>query len=395
MTLKIKMNENFKSFKDNYLFVECANRIKEFEKTHQNSKIIKLSIGDVTRPLPKVAIDALHAAVDEQASQDTFKGYAPEAGYDFARQAVSDYYKRRSINISKDEIFISDGAKSDCGNVLDLLGNNQIYVPDPVYPVYVDSNIMKGNEISYLAGSIENDFAPLPNDNIKEGSIIYICSPNNPTGSVYTKEKLKTWVDFANEKGCLIIFDSAYEAFVGKGLPRSIFEIDGARNCAIEICSLSKTAGFTGTRFGWMILPFELEACDMNLNKTWARRQSTRFNGVPYIVQRSASAALSEDGMHTCMENIAYYKENAKILGDFLQKKGYKFTGGVNSPYIWMQTKDSMPSWDFFDLLLNEAQIAGTPGVGFGKQGEGFFRITSFGKREDYIEAISRLERVL
>ena len=395
MTMKIKMNENFKAFKNNYLFVECAKRIAAFEEANPSAKLIKLSIGDVTRPLPKVAIEALHAAVDEQASGETFMGYAPESGYDFSRRAVSDYYARRGVSISAEEVFISDGAKSDCGNVLDLLGENHVYVPDPVYPVYVDSNTMKGNAISYLPGSIENEFAPLPNDNIEEGSVIYICSPNNPTGSVYTKEKLQEWVDFANKKGCLIIFDSAYEAFVGDGLPRSIYEIQGARSCAIEICSLSKTAGFTGTRFGWMLLPFELEAANMSLNKTWARRQSTRFNGVPYIVQKAARAALSEDGMRVCMENIAYYKENARILSDFLTKKGYKFTGGINSPYIWMQTINNMPSWDFFDLLLNEAQIAGTPGVGFGAQGEGYFRITSFGKREDYIEAISRLEAVL
>lgn len=395
MTMKIKMNENFKAFKDNYLFVECANRIASFEKSNPDAKIIKLSIGDVTQPLPKIAIDALHKAVDEQANSKTFMGYAPESGYEFSRSAVSDYYARRGVKIGPDEVFISDGAKSDCGNVLDLLGQNHIYVPDPVYPVYVDSNTMKGNKISYLLGSIENEFAPLPTDDIEEGSVIYICSPNNPTGSVYTKEKLQTWVNFANEKGCLIIFDSAYEAFVSDGLPRSIYEIEGARNCAVEICSLSKTAGFTGTRFGWMLLPFELRACDMSLNKTWARRQSTRFNGVPYIVQRAAQASLSKQGMSVCMRNITYYKENAKILSDFLTGKGYKFTGGINSPYIWMQTKNNMPSWDFFDLLLNEAQIAGTPGVGFGAQGEGYFRITSFGKRSDYTEAISRLDEVL
>ena len=393
--MKIKMNENFKAFKDNYLFVECAKRIADFQAANTDAKVIKLSIGDVTRPLPKVAIDALNVAVEEQAHAETFRGYAPESGYDFTRQAVADYYTRRGAKIDASEVFISDGAKSDCGNVLDILGNNKVYVPDPVYPVYVDTNIMKGNEIAYLPGTLENGFAPMPTDDIEEGSVIYICSPNNPTGSVYSREQLTEWVKFANDRGCLIIFDSAYEAFVSGDNPRSIFEIEGARTCAIEICSLSKTAGFTGTRCGWMILSHELEAAGMNLNATWSRRQSTRFNGVPYIIQRAAAAALSEEGIKVCMENIDYYKSNAKKLSEFLTSKGYKFTGGTNSPYIWMQTKDNMPSWDFFDLLLNEAQIAGTPGVGFGSQGEGFFRITSFGKAEDYDEAIRRLERIL
>ncbi len=393
--MKIKMNENFKAFKDNYLFVECAKRIADFQAANPDAKVIKLSIGDVTRPLPKVAIDALNVAVEEQAHAETFRGYAPESGYDFTRQAVADYYTRRGAKIDASEVFISDGAKSDCGNLLDILGNNKVYVPDPVYPVYVDTNIMKGNEIAYLPGTLENGFAPMPTDDIEEGSVIYICSPNNPTGSVYSREQLTEWVNFANDRGCLIIFDSAYEAFVSGDNPRSIFEIEGARTCAIEICSLSKTAGFTGTRCGWMILAHELEAAGMNLNATWSRRQSTRFNGVPYIIQRAAAAALSEEGIKVCMENIDYYKSNAKKLSEFLTSKGYKFTGGTNSPYIWMQTKDNMPSWDFFDLLLNEAQIAGTPGVGFGSQGEGFFRITSFGKAEDYDEAIRRLERIL
>lgn len=393
--MKIKMNENFKAFKDNYLFVECAKRIADYQAANPGAQVIKLSIGDVTLPLPQVAIDALKAAVEEQAHAETFMGYAPESGYDFTRKAVADYYGRRGVSISPDEVFISDGAKSDCGNILDLLGNNHIYVPDPVYPVYVDTNIMKGNEISYLAGTLENGFCPSPNDSIEDGSVIYICSPNNPTGSVYSREGLADWVNFANEHGCLIIFDSAYEAFVTGDNPRSIFEIEGARTCAIEICSLSKTAGFTGTRCGWMVLSKELEAAGMNLNSTWARRQATRFNGVPYIVQRAAEAALSEDGIKVCMQNIEYYKANAKKLGDFLTSKGYKFTGGTNSPYIWMQTKDNMPSWDFFDLLLNEAQIAGTPGVGFGSQGEGYFRITSFGRAEDYDTAIERLDKVL
>lgn len=393
--MKTRMNENFKAFKDNYLFVECAKRIADFQSAIPDAQVIKLSIGDVTRPLPKVAIDALNVAVEEQAHAETFRGYAPENGYDFTRQAVADYYSRRGAKIEASEVFISDGAKSDCGNVLDILGNNKVYVPDPVYPVYVDTNIMKGNEIAYLPGTLENGFAPMPTDEIEEGSVIYICSPNNPTGSVYSREQLTEWVNFANERGCLIIFDSAYEAFVSGDNPRSIFEFEGARTCAVEICSLSKTAGFTGTRCGWMILAHELEAAGMNLNATWSRRQSTRFNGVPYIIQRAAAAALSEDGIKVCMENIEYYKNNAKKLSEFLTSKGYKFTGGTNSPYIWMQTKDNMPSWDFFDLLLNEAQIAGTPGVGFGSQGEGFFRITSFGKAEDYDEAIRRLERIL
>ena len=393
--MNVNVNDNFKRFEDNYLFVECARRINAFQESNPNAKVIKLSIGDVTLPLPSVAIEALHKATEEQADSATFMGYAPESGYDFSRQAVANYYNRRGVNITSDEVFISDGAKSDCGNILDLLGHVNVYVPDPVYPAYVDANIMAGNEISYIPGTIEDDFAPLPNSSIKDGSVIYICSPNNPTGSVYSKEKLETWIKFAKEHGCLIIFDSAYEAFVTRDTPRSIFEIEGAKNCAVEICSLSKTAGFTGTRFGWMIVPNDLESKGLNLNSAWSRRQATRFNGVPYIVQRAGEAVLSAEGMKICAENINYYKSNAKKLSDFLKQKGYKFTGGINSPYIWMQTKDNMKSWDFFDLLLNEAQIAGTPGVGFGKQGEGYFRLTSFGRAEDYDEAISRLDKIL
>ena len=394
--MKIKMNENFKAFKDNYLFVECAKRINAFEQSHPGSNIIKLSIGDVTRPLPKVVIDALHSATDEQASSDTFMGYAPENGYEFSRQAIADYYKRRSsVDLDINEIFVSDGAKCDCGNLLDILGRNEIYIPDPVYPVYLDSNIMAGNNVNYLKGTLENGFLPMPTDEIKQGSIIYICSPNNPTGSVYNKEQLSEWVNFANDRGCLIIFDSAYEAFVSQGEPRSIYEIEGARTCALEICSLSKTAGFTGTRFGWMILPSELESAGMNLRDVWHRRQSTRFNGVPYIIQRAAQAALSESGMKECMENIAYYKENALLLSNFFTSKSITFIGGISSPYIWFKSPNGMGSWDFFDFLLERAQIAGTPGVGFGESGEGFLRITSFGKREDYDVAIERLSEIL
>lgn len=393
--MKIPMNENFKEFKDNYLFVECAKRISAFQEKSNNAEIIKLSIGDVTLPLAKVVIDALHKAVDEQANSDTFMGYAPESGYDFLKKSVATYYSKKGAKISASEIFISDGAKCDCGNILDILGNCDVYVPDPVYPVYVDSNIMRGNKIHYLKGSADNGFLSLPSEEIAVGSVIYICSPNNPTGSVYNLEQLKQWVDFANHHGCLIIFDSAYEAFVEEGLPRSIFEIEGARTCALEICSLSKTAGFTGTRCGWMILPEELESCGMNLRATWSRRQSTKFNGVAYIIQRAAEAALSDEGICECMKNIAYYKENAKILSDFLDSKNIYYTGGISSPYIWLKTPNNLSSWDFFDLLLEKAQIAGTPGVGFGSQGEGYFRITSFGKREDYIKAIDRLSSIL
>lgn len=389
--MKIKMNENFLQFQDNYLFVECAKRINDYSKKHPDKRIIKLSIGDVTRPLPKIVIEALHEAVDEQASSETFRGYAPENGYEFLREAIAKYYKGKNVDLNSDEIFVSDGAKCDCGNILDILGNNTIYVPDPVYPVYVDSNIMRGNNIKYLRGSIENGFLPLPDESIEEGSIIYICSPNNPTGSVYDYQSLQKWVNFANSKGCLIVFDSAYEAFIDGDEPRSIFEIKGSRTCALEICSLSKTAGFTGTRCGWMIIPFELESENMSLNKAWSRRQSTKFNGVPYIVQRAACAALSNEGLRECMENIAYYKENANLLSKFLDEKNIQYIGGKSSPYLWIKAPNNMKSWEFFDFLLENAQIAGTPGVGFGQQGEGYLRLTSFGKREDYIEAISRL----
>ena len=394
--MKIKVNENFGYFKDNYLFVECAKRIGAYQEKNKEAKIIKLSIGDVTLPLPKVCIDALHSAVDEESKSETFYGYAPENGYEFLRDAVADYYKRdKGVDLDPLEIFISDGAKCDCGNVLDILGHNEVYVPNPVYPVYVDSNIMAGNHINYLDGSEDNGFLPMPSEEISEGSIIYICSPNNPTGSTYDREQLKTWVDFANERGCLIIFDSAYEAFVTPDLPRSIFEIEGSRTCALEICSLSKTAGFTGTRCGWMIIPRELESDGFNLRDIWHRRQSTRFNGVPYIVQKAAQAALSESGMQECMENINYYRNNALRLSEFLTSKNIKFFGGISSPYIWMKAPNDMKSWEFFDFLLDRAQLAGTPGVGFGPSGEGYLRISSFGRSEDYDEAISRLDSIL
>lgn len=393
--MKIKVNENFKSFADNYLFVECANRIARYKEANPNADIIKLSIGDVTRPLPQVAIDAMKKAVEEQAHAETFMGYAPESGYDFCREAVANYYARRGVKIDASEVFISDGAKSDCGNVLDLMGKNHTYIPDPAYPAYVDANTMFGNQISYIPGSIEDQFCPGPNDSIEDGSVIYICSPNNPTGAVYTREGLTEWVNFANEHGCLIVFDSAYEAFVTGDLPRSIFEIEGARTCAIEICSLSKTAGFTGTRCGWSIIAKELEADGLNFNQVWAKRQAIRFNGVPYVVQRAAQAILSEEGIACCQENIDYYKANAKKLADFLTSKGYQFTGGINSPYIWMQTKGEKKNWDFFDYLLETAQIAGTPGIGFGQAGDGYFRLTAFGKAQDYDTAIERLDKVL
>ncbi|MDD7281564.1 MAG: LL-diaminopimelate aminotransferase [Erysipelotrichaceae bacterium] len=393
--MSIKVNENYQNLEQNYLFKTIAQKVNAYTELHPDKKIIRLGIGDVTLPLTNKVIEALHAAVDEMGHQETFKGYGNEQGYDFAIDAVMKHYQSYGVTLNKKEVFISDGAKSDCGNITDIFGDNEILIPDPVYPVYLDSNIMCGRKINFIQASQENNFLPMPNEVEKKSYIIYICSPNNPTGAVYSKYQLKQWVDFANETESVIIFDSAYEAYIHGDYPHSIFEIEGSRTCAIEICSLSKTAGFTGTRMGWTIVPIELVCSGTALNPMWNRRQSTKFNGTAYIIQKAGEAALSPDGFKECKEHIAYYMENAKLLSDLLNKKGIWHTGGISSPYIWLKCPNNMSSWEFFDYLLNELQIVGTPGCGFGQQGEGYFRLTAFGSRESTLEAIERLEKAL
>ena len=385
----MNINANYENLEQSYLFSTIAKKVNEFSNAHPDAKIIRLGIGDVTLPLCNAVIKAMHKAVDEMGNQSTFRGYGPEQGYDFLRTAVQGYYKTHNVDLELYEIFISDGAKSDLGNILDLFAKeNTVLVPDPVYPVYVDTNVMAGRKVIFANANKENGFLPMPDESVK-ADIIYICSPNNPTGAVYNKEQLKKWVDYALAQNAVILYDAAYECFISdSSLPRSIFEIEGAKNCAIEFCSLSKTAGFTGTRCGYTIVPKNLE----KLNKMWLRRQTTKFNGVPYIVQRAAEAVFTEEGQKEIKENIGYYKENAKIISDTLEKCGIWHVGGKHSPYIWLKCPDNMSSWEFFDKLLNDLQIVGTPGAGFGKNGEGFFRLTSFGSKENTVEAMKRFE---
>ena len=395
-----KLNENYLNLKESYLFSEIAHRVSKYSAEHPDKKVIRLGIGDVFLPLGSHVIEGLHKGVDDQASSDTFKGYGPEQGYAFLRDAVVDYYGRNGVSIAPDEVFVSDGAKSDTGNITDLFGNdNVILIPDPVYPVYVDTNIMCGRNITYLDANAENNFLPIPDPSV-HADIIYICSPNNPTGAVYNKEQLKVWVDYALKNDAVILYDSAYECFItDETLPRSIFAIEGAKKCAIEFCSLSKTAGFTGTRCGYTIVPKELKftasnGTEMSLNAMWNRRQTTKFNGVSYIVQCGAAAAFTEEGMAQCKENIAYYQENAKLISAMMEKKGIRYFGGINSPYIWFECPKGMESWEFFDYLLENAQVVGTPGAGFGENGKNFFRLTSFGNRENTKEAMERFDRL-
>ncbi len=390
----MNINTNYENLEQSYLFSTIAKKVNEYISNNPDKKVIRLGIGDVTLPLCKAVTEALHKAVDEMGVQSTFRGYGPEQGYDFLREAVQGYYKKHNVELELDEIFISDGAKSDLGNILDLFAkDNTVLVPDPVYPVYVDTNVMAGREVKFVDANGDNEFLPGVND-VEKGvfpDIIYICSPNNPTGAVYNKEQLKSWVDYALENKSVILFDSAYECFISdKNLPRSIYEIEGAKDCAIEFCSLSKTAGFTGTRCGYTIVPKNLG----KLNKMWVRRQTTKFNGVPYIVQRAAEAVFTDEGQKEIGENIAYYKENAKLISDTLKECGIWHVGGKHSPYIWLRCPNNMKSWEFFDYLLNNAQVVGTPGAGFGRNGEGYFRLTSFGSKENTIEAMSRFKKL-
>ena len=389
----MKINKNYYNLAESYLFSTIAKKVKAYSEANPDVNITKLGIGDVTLPLVPSVIDALHKAVEDQASASTFYGYGPEQGYDFLRQPIQEYYKKRGVDLDINEIFISDGAKSDIANIMDIMDNdNLVIMPDPVYPAYLDVNVMLGRKVLFTIGNKENGFKPLPDKSVK-ADIIYICSPNNPTGAVYNKEELKAWVDYALENKAIILFDAAYEKYVSSDdLPRTIYEVEGARDCAIEICSLSKTAGFTGTRCGYTIVPKNLYGGDMN--KMWVRRQTTKFNGTSYIVQRGAAAVFTEQGQKEIKEQVAYYMNNAHTIHDELTKAGIWHVGGVNSPYIWLEVPAGMTSWDYFDALLNEGHVVGTPGVGFGTHGEGFFRLTGFGNKEKTAEAIKRLVKV-
>lgn len=392
----MKVNKNYGELKESYLFSEIARKISEFSKAHPEKEIIRMGIGDVTLPLCPAVTDAMKKAADEMADRSTFRGYGPEQGYDFLREKIQAYYKEKNVDLKINEIFISDGAKSDLGNILDLFDkDNTVLIPDPVYPVYVDTNIMDGRKIVFADANESNGFLPMPDENVK-ADIIYLCSPNNPTGAVYSREQLKEWVDFANKTNAVILFDAAYESFiVDKDLPGSIFEIEGARTCAVEFCSLSKTAGFTGTRCGYTVVPEDIVSEGFTLNKMWLRRQTTKFNGVSYIVQKAAEAVFTPEGRNQIAENISYYRKNAQIITETLTKLGIWYTGGKNSPYVWMKCPNDMDSWDFFDKLLSEAGVVGTPGAGFGTNGNKFFRLTSFSTNENTKKAMEKLEIML
>ncbi len=397
-----RLNENYLKLKESYLFSEIAHRTAAYmeENPEKGAQIIRLGIGDVTKPLGKTVLQALHDGVDAMASAETFKGYGPEQGYEATRAAIAAYYKRNGVEVDLTDIFVSDGAKSDTGNITDLFGpGNVILIPDPVYPVYVDTNLMCGNTVTYIDGNAGNHFLPMP-DPGQHADIIYLCSPNNPTGACYNRDQLKAWVDYALANDAVILFDSAYEAFISDPeLPRSIFAIPGARRCAIEFCSLSKTAGFTGTRCGYTVVPKELKftasnGAELSLNAMWNRRQCTKFNGTSYIVQKGAEAVFSEEGIRECQENIQYYKKNAKVIADTLTKLQIRFFGGIDSPYIWFECPGGMDSWSCFDYLLRNIQVVGTPGAGFGENGKNFFRLTAFGTYEKTVEAMERFEKL-
>ena len=398
----VKINENFLTMKKNYLFIDIAKRLKAFTAANPDKPLIRMGIGDVTLPLAPVVVEAIKKAADEMGVKETFRGYEDSGtGYDFLKEAIAGYYRSFGVSLELSEIRVNDGAKADCGNITDIFGDgNTILVTDPAYPVYVDSNIMAGREVIYADSNEENGFAAMPDENV-HADIIYLCSPNNPTGSVYTKSQLKEWVDYALKNEAVIIFDSAYEAFISDPeLPRSIYAVEGAKKCAIEMCSLSKTAGFTGTRCGYTIIPQELivkasDGTDVSLAQIWGRRQGSKFNGVSYPIQRGAEAVFTHEGQKQTHEAIDYYRRNAKVMADALTELGIKFTGGINSPYIWLKCPNNMGSWEFFDYLLNNIQVVGTPGEGFGKNGAGWFRLTAFGTYENTVEAMRRLKELL
>ena len=393
-------NEKFLDLKESYLFSEVAKRVSVFQQKNPDRFVIRLGIGDVTLPLGKTVVAAMHSAADEMGKAESFRGYGPEQGYDFLREAIQGHYKTFGVELDTDEIFVSDGAKSDTGNITDLFSkDNTVMIPDPVYPVYVDTNTMNGRNIVFINGTAENNFLPMTDKSV-HADIIYICSPNNPTGACYNRAQLREWVDYALENDAVILFDSAYECFISDSeLPHSIYEIEGAEKCAVEFCSLSKTAGFTGTRCGYTIVPKAItsksaDGREMSLNKMWNRRQCTKFNGVPYIVQRAAAAVFSEAGMAEAKAMIAHYMENAKIISDTMTELGIRFTGGINSPYIWFECPFGMDSWQFFDFLLEKTGVVGTPGAGFGQNGSRWFRLTAFNNKEKTVEAMNRFRSI-
>lgn len=403
-----KINENYLKLPGSYLFSTVAKKEREYRAANPDKKVIKLSIGDVTQPIAPSIIEAMHKAVDEMGHAETFHGYAPDLGYEFLRSAIAaGDYKSRGVDIAIDEIFVSDGAKCDSSNIQEILGlDNVIAVCDPVYPVYVDSNVMAGrtgtynaetgnwSNVIYMPCTEENGFAPsLPKET---PDIIYLCFPNNPTGATITKTELQKWVDYANEKKTLIIYDAAYEAYISEAdVPHTIYECDGAKTCAIELKSFSKNAGFTGVRLGYTVIPKELKCGDVMLNSLWARRHGTKYNGAPYIVQRAGEAVYSESGKAELKKQVAYYMNNAKVIKEGLAEAGFSVSGGVNAPYIWLKTIDGMTSWEFFDYVLDKANVVGTPGSGFGPSGEGYFRLTAFGTYENTVEAIERMKRII
>lgn len=402
-----KINENYLKLRGSYLFSTIAKKVAAYQEAHPDKELIRLGIGDVTLPLAPAVIDSLHKAVDEMASAETFHGYAPDLGYEFLRKAIADNdYKARGVEIALDEIFVSDGAKSDSGNIGDIFSqDNKIAVCDPVYPVYVDTNVMAGrtgtfledeekwSNVIYMPCTAENNFVPeLPKET---PDIIYLCYPNNPTGSTITKAQLQEWVDYANKVKAVIIYDAAYEAYISEeDVPHTIYECEGAKTCAIELRSFSKNAGFTGTRLGFTVIPKELKQGDVMLNSLWARRHGTKFNGAPYIIQRAGEAVYSEAGKKQTAEQVAYYMNNAKTIREGLSEAGYKVSGGVNAPYVWLQVPEGMTSWEFFDYLLENANVVGTPGSGFGPSGEGYFRLTAFGSYENTLAALERIKKM-
>ena len=387
---------HYADLKDSYLFYHIAQKTKAYLANHPDKSLLRLGIGDVSLPLCDAVIRALHSAVDDQGTKESFHGYMPECGAPFLREAIAGHYKKRGVVLSSDEVFVSSGASDELGDILDLFDRgSSCLVIEPAYPAYVDANIMAGRKIVHLASGKENGFLPEPDENVK-ADILYICSPNNPTGAVFSKQQLQAWVDFANENSCIILFDAAYEAFIEDDtLPHSIFELDGAETCAIEICSLSKTAGFTGTRLGYTIISKSLVRNGMNIHDMWVRNRTTKTNGVSYIIQKGGAAVFTDEGQRQIHENIQVYKNNAKVLMEALDKVGIWYCGGQNAPYIWLKCPKDMGSWEFFDYLLNEIQVVGTPGEGFGACGEGYFRFSTFGSPEDTKEAAERLVQLL
>lgn len=390
----MKINNNFNMLVPNYLFADVARKTNEFAAANPDREVIRLGIGDVTLPLAPVVVDAMQKGCEDLRRKESFRGYPEYEGYGFLREAVAGYYASFGVDIGADEVFISDGAKSDCGNIGDIFSqDNTVLIPDPVYPVYVDANVISGRNIIYACSDENDGFLPMPDKNVS-ADIIYLCSPNNPTGAAYDRGQLKEWVDYALKNNAVILYDAAYEAFIRDELPRSIFSIDGARECAIELCSLSKTAGFTGVRCGYTVIPKELKRNGHSLHDLWYRRQATKFNGVSWAVQCGAAAVFSNEGQKQCRRNLDYYHENALTISKALDDLGIFYTGGKNSPYIWMKCPNSMSSWEFFDHLLKNAAVVGTPGEGFGSCGSGFFRLTSFNSHEKTKEAVERIKKL-